>query len=152
MANNRGKREMQDSISEIRIELEGVFSQLAKSFQTGKPDESSVCYILKDKEFGEDIYKLSSKYLDEKMPKYCRVEESRKVVVECFYNGHWGYWKFSPVLGNVAGKSGFFKVESWLDHWSKTKDDFEYNKKYWLWLLKVKYPAQEVKSDCLAGD
>jgi hypothetical protein len=138
---------------EIRIDLEDVFSQLAKSIQTGKSDgQASDCYILKDREFEEDVYKLSSKYLDENMPNYCRVEESRKVVVECFYNGHWGYWKFSPILGEVAGKSGFSKVESWLDQWSKTKDDFEYNKKYWLWLLKVKYPTQEVKSDCLAGD
>jgi hypothetical protein len=145
--------EKQHPILEIRIELEDVFSQLAKSFQTEKSDDqTSECYILKSKEFEEDIYKLSSKYLEENMPKYCRVEKSRKVVVECFYNGHWGYWKFSPILGRVAGKSGFSKVESWLDQWSKTKDDFEYNKKYWLWLLKVKYPAQEVKSDCLTGD
>jgi hypothetical protein len=136
------KMETQQSKPEIRIELEDVFSQLAKSIQTGKPDEQpSVCYILKDKKFEEDVYKLSSKYLDENMPNYCKVEESRKVVVECFYNGHWGYWKFSPILGEVAGKSGFSKVERWLDHWSETKDDFEYNKKYWLWLLKVTYPA-----------
>jgi hypothetical protein len=143
--------ETQHAIPEIHIELEDVFSQLAKSIQTEKSDgQTSECYILKSKEFEENIFKLSSKYLEENMPKYCRVEESRKVVVECFYNGHWGYWKFSPILGEVAGKSGFSKVESWLDQWSKTKNDFEYNKKYWLWLLKVKYPAQEVKSDRLA--
>jgi hypothetical protein len=143
--------ETQHVIPEIHIELEDVFSQLAKSIQTEKSDgQTSECYILKSKEFEENIFKLSSKYLEENMPKYCRVEESRKVVVECFYNGHWGYWKFSPILGEVAGKSGFSKVESWLDQWSKTKNDFEYNKKYWLWLLKVKYPAQEVKSDRLA--
>jgi hypothetical protein len=147
MASNGGKMETQNSVSEIRIELADVFSQLAKSDQTGKLDESSVCYILKNKDFEEDIYKLSSKYLDDNMPKYCRVEESMKVVVECFYNGHWGYWKFSPVLGKVAEKSGFSRIERWLDQWSKTKDDFEYNKKYWLWLLKVNYPAQKVKSD-----
>ena len=140
--------ETQDSVSEIRIELAGVFSQLAKSVQTGKLDESSVCYILKNKDFQEDIYRLSSKYLNDNMPKYCRIEESMKVVVECFYNGHWGYWKFSPVLGKVAEKSGFSRIERWLDQWSKTKDDFEYNKKYWLWLLKVNYPAQKIKSDC----
>ena len=142
------KMETQHSKLEIQIELEDVFSQLAKSIQTKKP--SSACYILKDREFEEAIYKLSSKYLDKNMPKYCRVEESRKVVVECFYNGHWGYWKFSPILGKVAGKSGFSEVERWLDHWSETREDFEYNKKYRLWLLKVKYPAQRVRSDCLA--
>jgi hypothetical protein len=136
---------------EIHIELEVVFSQLAKSVKMGKPfEQSSVCYMLKDREFDKDIYRLSSKYLDENMPNYCRVEESKKVVVECFYNGHWGYWKFSPILGKVADESGFSKVEKWLDQWSKTKDDFEYNKKYWLWLLKVKYPAQDVQSDCFA--
>jgi hypothetical protein len=148
MASNGGKMETQNSVSEIRIELADVFSQLAKSAQTGKLDESSVCYILKNKDFEEDIYKLSSKYLGDNMPKYCRVEESMKVVVECFYKGHWGYWKFSPVLGKVAEKSGFSRIERWLDQWSKTKDDFEYNKKYWLWLLKVNYPAQKIKSDC----
>ena len=148
MASNGGKMETQDSVSEIRIELAGVFSRLAKSVQTGKLDESSVCYILKNKDFQEDIYRLSSKYLNDNMPKYCRIEESMKVVVECFYNGHWGYWKFSPVLGKVAEKSGFSRIERWLDQWSKTKDDFEYNKKYWLWLLKVNYPAQKIKSDC----
>ena len=135
------------SIHEIRIESGDVFSQLAKNIQTGKSDEQSACYILKDKELGENIYKLSSKYLAKNMPKYCRVEESRKVVVECFYNGHWGYWKFSPVLGKVADQSGFSKVEKWLDQWSKTKENFEYNKKYWLWLLKVTYPAQEHQSE-----
>jgi hypothetical protein len=147
------KVETRNSRPEIRIELEDIFSQLAKSIQTGKPfEQPSVCYILKDREFDEDVYQLSSKYLDENMPNYCRVEESRKVVVECFYNGHWGYWKFSPILGKVASKSGFAKVERWLDQWSETKDDFEYNKKYWLWLLKVKYPARELQSDCLTSD
>jgi hypothetical protein len=147
------KVETRHSRPEIRIELEDIFSQLAKSIQTGKPfEQPSVCYILKDREFDEDVYQLSSKYLDENMPNYCRVEESRKVVVECFYNGHWGYWKFSPILGKVASKSGFAKVERWLDQWSETKDDFEYNKKYWLWLLKVKYPARELQSDCLTSD
>jgi hypothetical protein len=145
------KMETHQSKPEIRIELEDVFSQLAKSIQTVKPyEQPSVCYILRDRELEEDVYKLSSKYLGENMPNYCRVEESRKVVIECFYNGHWGYWKFSPVLGEVAGKSGFSEVERWLDQWSKTKKDFEYNKKYWLWLLKVKYPAQEVQSKGLA--
>jgi hypothetical protein len=142
--------ETQNSKPEIHIELEDVFSQLAKSIQTAKPyEQPSVCYILKDREFDENIYKLSSKYLDENMPNYCRVEESKKVVVECFYNGHWGYWKFSPILGEVATKSGFSKVERWLDHWSKTKDGFKYNKKYWLWLLKLTYPAQERQSEYL---
>ena len=142
------KMEVNHSKPEIRIELEDVFSQLVKSSQTGKPfEQPSVCYMLKDKEFGENVYKLSSQYLDENMPSHCRVEESRKVVVECFYNGHWGYWKFSPILGKVAGESGFSKVERWLDQWSETKDDFEYNKKYWLWLLKVTYPAQENRAE-----
>ncbi len=136
------------SIPEIRIELENVFSQLVKSSQKGKPfEQPSVCYMLKDREFDEDVYKLSSRYLDENVPNHCKVEESRKVVVECFYNGHWGYWKFSPILGKVAGKSGFSKVERWLDQWSETKDDFKYNKKYRLWLIKVTYPAQESQSE-----
>jgi hypothetical protein len=148
MADCGEKMETQPSKPEIRIELKDVFSQLAKSIQTEKPyKQPSVSYILKDREFEEDVYKLSSKYLDENMPNYCRVEESRKVVVECFYNGHWGYWKFSPVLGKVADQSGFSKVEKWLDQWSKTKENFEYNKKYWLWLLKVTYPAQEHQSE-----
>ena len=143
--------ETTNAIPKIHIESEDVFSQLVKGVQAEKPlKQPSVCYILKDKEFDENVYKLSSKHLEENMPNYCRVEESKKVVIECFYNGHWGYWKFSPILGEVAGKSGFSKVERWLDQWSKTKDDFEYNKKYWLWLLKVKYPAQGARSDCLA--
>jgi hypothetical protein len=133
---------------EIRIELKDVFSQLVKNSQEGKPfEQSSVCYLLKDREFDEDVYKLSSAYLEENMPNRCKVEESRKVVVECFYNGHWGYWKFSPILGEVAGKSGFSKVERWLDKWSETKVNFKRNKKYWLWLLKVTYPAQENRSE-----
>ena len=145
------KKEIQQSKPEIRIKLQDVFSQLAKNIQTGKPHEqTSVCYILKDREFEEDIYKLSSKHLDENMPNHCKVEETKKVVVECFYNGHWGYWKFSPILGEVAGKSGFSQVERWLDHWSKTKGDFEYNKKYWLWLLKVTYPASKRQSEYVA--
>jgi hypothetical protein len=136
------------SAPEIRIELKDVFSQLVKSIQMGKPfEQPSVCYVLKEKEFEEDIYKLSSKYLQENMPNYCKVEESRKVVVECFYNGHWGYWKFSPILRKVAGESGFNKVERWLDQWSETRDDFEYNKKYWLWLLRVTYPAKDSQSE-----
>lgn len=144
----RKKMEANHSKSEIRIELKDVFSQLVKSSQKGEPfEQPSVCYILKEKEFDEDVYKLSSRYLEENMPNHCRVEESRIVVVECFYNGHWGYWKFSPILGKVADKSGFAKVERWLDQWSETKDDFKYNKKYWLWLLKVTYPAQESQSE-----
>lgn len=140
----RRKMEVNHSKHEIRIELKDVFSQLVKNSQKGKPfEQPSVCYMLKDRDFDEDIYKLSSRYLEEDMPNICKVEESRKVVVECFYNGHWGYWKFSPILGKVAGKSGFSKVERWLDQWSETKDDFKYNKKYWLWLLKVTYPAKE---------
>jgi hypothetical protein len=143
MANKKKKMEPNNSKPEIHIELQDVFSQLVKSVQTEKTlEQPSVCYMLKDRDFGENVYKLSSRYLEENMPNYCRVEESRKVVVECFYNGHWGYWKFYPILGKVAGKSGFFEVEKWLDEWSTTKDDFEYNKKYWLWLLKVRYPAQ----------
>ena len=143
MANKKKKMEPNNSKPEIHIELQDVFSQLVKSVQTEKTlEQPSVCYMLKDRDFGENVYKLSSRYLEENMPNYCRVEESRKVVVECSYNGHWGYWKFSPILGKVAGKSGFFEVEKWLDEWSTTKDDFEYNKKYWLWLLKVRYPAQ----------
>ena len=153
MQNIDKKMETNNSTLEIHIELEDVFSQLVKSIQTGKSvEQPSVCYMLKDREFDEDVYKLSSRYLDEDMPNHCRVEESRKVVIECFYNGHWGYWKFSPILGEVAGESGFSKVERWLDQWSETKDNFEYNKKYWLWLLKVTYPAQDAGSDCLTSD
>jgi hypothetical protein len=145
--------ETNNSTLEIHIESEDVFSQLVKSVQTGNPvEQPSVCYILKDREFEEDVYKLSSRYLDEDMPNHCRVEESQKVAVECFYNGHWGYWKFSPILGEVADESGFSKVERWLDQWSETKDDFKYNKKYWLWLLKVTYPAQDAGSNCLTSD
>ena len=77
------------------------------------------------------------------MPKLCKIEESQRVVVECFYNGHWGYWKFSPILGKVANKSGFSSVERWLDSWAKKQENFEYNKKYFLWLLKIKYPIVE---------
>ena len=52
---------------EIRIELKDVFSQLVKNSQEGKPfEQSSVCYLLKDREFDEDVYKLSSAYLEEK--------------------------------------------------------------------------------------
>jgi hypothetical protein len=148
MESLRKKMEANHSKPEIRIELKDAFSQLVKSSQKGDPfEQPSVCYILKDKEFDEDVYKLSSRYLEENMPNHCKVEESRKVVVECFYNGHWGYWKFSPILGKVADKSGFAKVERWLDQWSETKDDFKYNKKYLLWLLKVTYPAQEGQSE-----
>jgi hypothetical protein len=139
-----GKMGIQNAKPKFRIELEAAFHQLAKNIQTERLyEQPSVCYILKDRKFDEDFYKLSSKYLDGSMPKYCEVEEIRKVVVECFYNGHWGCWKFSPILGEVAGKSGFSQVERWLDNWSKTKDDFEYNKKYSLWLLKVTYPASK---------
>jgi Lhr-like helicase len=144
----RRKMEANHSKPEIRIELKDVFSQLVKNSQKGKPfEQSSVCYMLKDKEFDEDVYKLTSRYLEENMPNHCKVEESRKVVVECFYNGHWGYWKFSPILGKVADKSGFSKVERWLDQWSEKKGNFKYNKKYWLWLLKVTYPAQKSQSE-----
>ena len=133
---------------EFNIELKAAFHQLAKNSKVKESAEStSVCYILKDEKIDEDVYKLSSKYLNESMPNYCEVEETRKVVVECFYNGHWGFWKFSPILSEVAGKSGFSQVERWLDSWSKTKDDFEYNKRYSLWLLKVTYPASKSQSD-----
>lgn len=138
------KRGIMNAKPELCIELEDVLCQLAKNIQTVKLHEQpSVCYILKNRKFDEGFYKLSSKYLDDSMPNYCKVEEIRKVVVECFYNGHWGFWKFSPILGEVAVKSGFSQVERWLDNWSKTKDDFEYNKKYLLWLLKVTYPASK---------
>lgn len=79
------------------------------------------------------------------MPKHCKVVESKRVIVEEFYNGHWGYWKFSPILGKVANKSGFSSVERWLDAWAKRKENFEYNKKYYLWLLKIKYPIQKTQ-------
>ena len=129
--------------SEIFIESEKSISQLRKNIETKSISESSIGYVLKDKDFDEAIYRLSDKNLDEAMPKYCKVVESKRVVVEEFYNGHWGYWKFSPILGEVANKSGFSSVERWLDAWAKRKDDFEYNKKYFLWLLKIKYPIQE---------
>ena len=136
--------------SELYIKSEKTFSQLEKTFKNRNPsEEPSECYILKNKEFEEAVYKLFSEYLDITMPNLCKVEESKKVVVECFYNGHWGYWKFSPLLGKVADKSGFSAVERWLDDWSNSKEDFEYNKKYFLWCLKVKYPVQEGQSGCL---
>ncbi len=75
-----------------------------------------------------------------------KLRNVKKVVVECFYNGHWGYWKFSPIIGEVAKKSGFSSVERWLDSWAKTQEHFEYNKKYFLWLLKVKYPVQKASN------
>ena len=130
--------------SEIFIESEKSISQLRKNLETENLKENpSIGYLLKDKDFDEAIYRLSDKNLDESMPKYCEVVESKRVVVEEFYNGHWGYWKFSPILGKVANKSGFSSVERWLDAWAKRKDDFEYNKKYFLWLLKIKYPIKK---------
>ena len=132
------------STPEFHVELNAAFNQLVRNSQSKESAEStSVCYILKDRKFDEDTYKLSSKHLDEIIPTYCEVEEIRKVIVECFYNGHWGCWKFSPILRDVAIKSGFSQVERWLDQWSKTKGDFEYNRQYTLWLLKVTYPASK---------
>lgn len=128
---------------EISIESEKSIFQLKKNFETENIEETSVSYLLKDKNFDEAIYRLSDKNLDESMPKHCKVVESIRVVVEEFYNGHWGYWKFSPILGKVANKSGFSSVERWLDAWAKNKENFEYNKKYFLWLLKIKYPIQK---------
>lgn len=133
---------------EIFIESEKSISQLKKNIVTENLKEnSSIGYLLKSKDFDEAIYRLSYKNLDGSMPKYCKVEESKRVVIEEFYNGHWGYWKFSPILAKVANKSGFSSVERWLDAWAKNKDDFEYNKKYFLWLLKIKYPVQESQFD-----
>jgi hypothetical protein len=143
-ANHGGKKEIHPHKPEIQIELEEAFSQLTKNIRAGKPcEQSSLCYVLKDREFEEDIYKISSKHLDENIPNYCKVEATEKVVVKCFFNGHWGYWKFSPILGEVAGKSGFSRVERWLEQWSQTKEDFELNEKYKLWLLKIRYPVSK---------
>jgi hypothetical protein len=142
------KMRIQNAEHKLRIESEAAFHQLVKNIQTEKTHEqTSVCYLLKEQEYGEDVYKIASKYLDDCLPDYCKVEEHRKVAIECFYNGHWGFWKFSPILGEVADKSGFAQVEKWLDNWSETKDDFEYNKKYFLWLLKVTYPASKGQAE-----
>ena len=116
-AKRGGKMGILNGKPEFCVESDAVFQQLAKNSQAKELAEStSVCYILKDRKFGEDVYKLSSKYLDDSMPNYCEVEEIRKVVVECFYNGHWGCWKFSLILGEVASQSGFSQVEKWLDN------------------------------------
>jgi Lhr-like helicase len=130
---------------EISIESEKSIIQLKKNFETENIEESAVSYLLKDKNFDKAIYRLSDNNLDESMPKHCKVVESKRVIVEEFYNGHWGYWKFSPILGEVANKSGFSSVERWLDAWAKRKENFEYNKKYFLWLLKIKYPIQKTQ-------
>jgi hypothetical protein len=75
MANKKKKMEPNNSKPEIHIELQDVFSQLVKSVQTEKTlEQPSVCYMLKDRDFGENVYKLSSRYLEENMPNYCRVE------------------------------------------------------------------------------
>ena len=104
----------------------------------------------KQEEFEEDRYNLSSENLYKNSTNYSKDGEGKKVVVECFYNGHWGYWKFSPILEKIADKSGFSSIDRWLDHWAKTIEDFEYNKKYFLWLNKSKYVEQKVPFDCLA--
>lgn len=141
---NQGEMKLDQIKREICIESEKSFSQLKKNLQTEKfIEDSLVGYILKGEDFDEAVYKLSSKHLEDYMPKLCKIEESQRVVVECFYNGHWGYWKFSPILGKVANKSGFSSVERWLDSWAKKQENFEYNKKYFLWLLKIKYPIVE---------
>ena len=87
------KMEVNHSKPEIRIELEDVFSQLVKSSQTGKPfEQPSVCYMLKDKEFGENVYKLSSQYLDENMPSHC---------VNCALSGFFIYNNGNDIAHNV---------------------------------------------------
>jgi len=132
---------------EIYIESEKIFYQLMKNIETETIENSSNLYLLREKDFDENVCRLSSKYLEETMPKLCKIEECKRVVVESFYNGHYGYWMFSPILGKVADKSGFASVERWLDYWSKTQGDFEHNKKYFLWLIKIKYPVQESLSN-----
>jgi hypothetical protein len=138
--------EIDQSKPEIRIESEKIFNQFDQTLETKNQNKRSLeIYLLKNKEYEQTVYQLSSDYLKEDMPKQCRVEETKKVVVECFYNGHWGYWKFSPILREVANKSGFSSVDRWLDHWAKTKKDFEFNQKYNIWLLKLRYPAKKVQ-------
>ncbi len=82
----------------------------------------------------------------------CQVVDSKRVCIECYFNGKWGYWMFSTIIGKVAKNSGFSSVERWLDKWSETKENFEYNKKYYLWLLKLKYPIREQERKILAKE
>lgn len=142
---------MEKNSNTLEIHSKKVIEELSKNLETEEPfEEPSIFYILRNKDVGKNVYEISSDYLTEGMPQMCQVVESRKVAVECFYNGKWGYWMFSPILKKASENSGFGAVEKWLDRWSKTKKDFEYNKRYYLWLLKLKYPVEKQEKSTVA--
>ena len=145
-----GKME-NNSNTVLEITSQKVFYELTKNLGAENPfKDPSICYILRNNEISEHVYRISSGYLEEDMPKNCQVVESKKVAVECYYNGRWGYWMFSPILKKASKNSGFSSVDRWLDKWSKTKGNFEYNKRYNLWLLKLKYPVKKEEKQIVA--
>ena len=72
---NQEKMELDQIKREIYIESEKSFSQLKKNLQTEKfIEDSLVGYLLKGEDFDEAVYKLSSKHLEDYMPKLCKIE------------------------------------------------------------------------------
>jgi hypothetical protein len=114
----------------------------------------STCYILRNEKYDKGfVYKVLSKRLEEKDPQYCFVVDNREVwakleksacicphEIEGTCVSFDGIWKNDPILIKVVSESGFSDVSAWLDKWCETKEDFECDKEYKLWLVKVLYP------------
>jgi hypothetical protein len=104
----------------------------------------------------EEVCKVKTKRLKVNEPQYCQIVDSKEVwamlkrsastyLPEEGYEyakhvGFQGCWLFDPVLDKNVKDSGFSNVDSWLDNWSKSIADFELEKKYTIWLVKVIYP------------
>lgn len=113
----------------------------------------STCYILRDEKYDKGVpHKVISKHLEKSFPQECVVVDYREVKVKAKSNdfcpphmegtcvGYSYIWEYSRLLDKVVTISGFDGVREWLDSWMQRKEDFEYDKEYRLWLIKIYYP------------
>ena len=113
----------------------------------------SVCYVLRNDKLTPMVYRVNSKRLSEKDPKYCEVVDIREVwaklkesacvcppEIEGTCANFNSVWTYDQILSSFVSESGFDSVEAWLDEWSESIDNLELEKEYKFWLLKIIYP------------
>lgn len=116
----------------------------------------SVCYILRDEKYDKCfVYTVVSRFLDKKAPPVCHIIDNRKISLKAVrykattYHNQEGinvnpsyYWDTNKakILEQVVRESGFSLVDQWLDNWKQRKNNFEFDKEYEIWLIKVLYP------------
>lgn len=131
-------------------------------------EHPSVCYILRNERYDKGfVYTIVSKFFEKNYPQECYIVDNRKVSVKAVSyktmeypimsggqnvspSHYWDTTK-AKILEDVVKESGFFNVSVWLDNWKDRKDNFEFDKEYEVWLIKVLYPHTNMGIPVLNG-